>query len=358
MANPSSDKFTALVRSNRSNRDSALLRATTELFATDMDHSADEIRQYEELATHLIPKVHEPDRIFVSGQLASIGDAPISVLRALARDTLAVAAPILKNSPALSPFDLLCIIAGTGPDHHRLIAKRSPLPDDVKRALLLTADSAPGTGDRHAEHRKAAETRSPQAATRNPLKGGWDFLRLDRSERRQAVARLAEAPPPPDNPGTSEPRAAFQKIASTAQIIGFARGGQVSDMIGAMSDALDLPSDFIAASVNDQTGEPLAVLLRALRLDNATAQQVILLTSPVGRDTAAFFPLTDFHAGMEHYVAEGMILAWRRTKASAVRHEPVLQDTARPRAERVHQRTDGSQRHSTAAASADQAKRA
>ena len=45
-------------------RDAALLRATTELFVLDVTHDSDEIRRYEELATHFLPKVGLADRLF------------------------------------------------------------------------------------------------------------------------------------------------------------------------------------------------------------------------------------------------------------------------------------------------------
>lgn len=342
MANPSSDRFADLVRSNRHNRDSALLRATTELFTLDMDHGRDEIRQYEELATHLLPKVTESDRIFVSGRLAPISDAPVAVLRALARDTLVVAAAVIKNSPALTSFDLLSIIAATGPEHHRLIAERSSLSDDVKHALLLTptikaattAESNPPTPPPDPSAGSVEASLAPSISP-TEFTGGWDFLNLEQVDRKRAVAKLAGAPAA-DNLDPGKPRAAFQKIVSTAQVIGFARGGQIGKMTRAISDSLQIPQDFVTASVSDASGEALAILLRALRLDDTTAQQVILLTSPAGRDTAAFFPLSDFHAGMETYVAEGMIEQWQDAHSRAATHEPIFQDAIRQRADRTH----------------------
>ena len=52
-----SDDLADLARASERKRDAPLLRATTELFAMDAVHDRDEIRRYEELATHFLPKV-------------------------------------------------------------------------------------------------------------------------------------------------------------------------------------------------------------------------------------------------------------------------------------------------------------
>ncbi len=139
------DGLAELARSNQQTRDAALLRATTDLFVRDIRHDRDQIRRFEELATHFLPKVGIADRVHVADRLAACADAPQAVIRMLARDVIAVAAPVIRLSPVLEPFDLLAVIASTGVEHHRLIARRPALGDRVKRALRLTGDPG-GTG--------------------------------------------------------------------------------------------------------------------------------------------------------------------------------------------------------------------
>src|SRR5947209_18463157 len=73
--------FGSFATSTQLMRDSALLRATTELFTQEQAHSPDEVRRYEELTAHLLPKVSEGDRAFVAERLASRADAPQAVVR-------------------------------------------------------------------------------------------------------------------------------------------------------------------------------------------------------------------------------------------------------------------------------------
>ena len=130
----------AMAVSNQQSRDAALLRATTELFALGSKHDVDEIRRFEELATHFLGKVSSADRAFVAERLAKAKDAPPSVLRMLGKDLIEIAQPVLRRSESLSEIDLLSIISSTGPAHHRQIAQRGTLPAPVVAALRLAGD--------------------------------------------------------------------------------------------------------------------------------------------------------------------------------------------------------------------------
>lgn len=349
-------------RANEQKRDSALLRATTELFVLDVIHDRDEIRRFEEITTHFLPKVAVADRIFVAERLAVCGDAPPSIIRMLARDVIDVAAPVIKHSSVLGPIDLLAVIAATGAEHHRLIARRSYLSPEVTRALRLTGDATliaklDGTSTIPAAVASApAETPVPPAvetaSTTLPAAGivyrsnrldPWRFLSLDRPARLKLIADIASRPPTmPYTANSTKLDRAFRSILSAAQIVGYARSGQVGPIIAAIVDGLGLPAPLVTAALNDKTGDLFAVMLKALRLDDVQAQQVLLLVAPSGRDVKSFFPLSDLYAGMEPEVAETLVAAWRSAAASAKetyephfapngeRHRPSGVDAARP----------------------------
>lgn len=338
-----SDDFADVARPNQQTRDSALLSATTELFVQDLTHDEDEIRRYEELAIHFLPKVAVEVRASVAERLAVCADAPHAVIRALARDVFQVAAPVIRRSPVLDSFDLLGVIAATDVEHHRLIARRSDLDEDIKRALRLTGDAEVmgyldnGPSMRAAPAEETAPTpvtvyrpEGPPAPRRRGRFDIWQFLDLDRSTRLKVIADIAMGPPIPLPTSSGQtPDRAFQSILSAAQIVGFARNGQIAELIAAIADGLQLKPDAVAACVHDRTGEPLAVLLKALRLDELQAQQVFLMASPVGRDVQAFFPLTDLYSGMEHSTAETLCEAWRIVaQERKAGHEPYLAENA------------------------------
>ena len=324
---PFAEGLAELARANERKRDAALLRATTELFVLEVSHDRDEVRRYSELATHFLPKVSLNDRIFVAERLSICSDAPMHVLRMLARDTIAVASPILLRSPALLTIDLLTIIAATGPEHHRLIAQRATIAPDVRRALLLAGD-----GEVFA-YVEGAGGPAKAAAAAGARLDPWEFLALDRKARLRVIAGIASRPQAEIH-GSTDKRLdrAFRSILGAAQIVGFARSGQLPAIIATVSDSLELPSDLVAASLNDKGGELLGIMLKALRLDEIQARQVFLLASPTGRDVQSFFPLSDLYAGMEHFVAETLVAAWRESLTTQnAGHRPHLADNAEHR---------------------------
>ena len=340
-----SDDLADVAQAKQQTRDAALLRATTELFVQDLTHDEDEVRRYEELAIHFLSKVPVEVRAAVAERLAVCADAPPAVIRTLARDVFQVAAPVIRRSPVLDSFDLLAAIAATDVEHHRLIARRSDLGDDVKRALRLTGDAEVAGYLDNGPAMRAAPAEEEAAATPAPIHSTgapppprrlsrfdiWQFLDLDRPTRLRVIADIAMGAPIPHPTATTGRPAerAFQSILSAAQIVGFARNGQIAELIAAIADGLELNPDAIAACVRDRTGEPLAVLLKALRLDELQAQQVFLMASPAGRDVLTFFPLTDLFAGMDHSTAETLCEAWRIVTAERkAGHEPYLAENA------------------------------
>ena len=159
-----------------------------------------------------------------------------------------VAAPVIRRSPVLDSFDLLAVIAATDVEHHRLIARRSDLGDDVKRALRLTGDAevigyldngpsmrSPRAPDGR-RGRSACEADGRRSASRSSTPTP------NRPLRRLAVPRPRPPDPPPADrrhrraaaqPAqrchrTGAADRAFQSILSAAQIVGFARSGQIA----------------------------------------------------------------------------------------------------------------------------------
>src|ERR1044071_5979178 len=83
-----------------------LLRVLTDLYVQKPSHTPEEERHYTELALRLIDAVDVTARATVAARLARHVNAPLPVLRRLARDTLEVARPILEQSKQLSHSDL------------------------------------------------------------------------------------------------------------------------------------------------------------------------------------------------------------------------------------------------------------
>jgi hypothetical protein len=356
---PRQDGFSDLSQSSQRSRDAALLRATTELFIHEPSHDRDAIRRYEELATHFLPRVAMDDRVYVAERLADRGDAPQAVMRMLAKDAITVARPVLSRSPVLGPLDLLSVIAATGSEHHRLIAARANLTPDVLRALKLMGDPETMV---LLEIAQSGEAAAPAQKATSPRPGGPErtafdrsepskpisldpdlinfanFLAAERSTRLRLMADLASLPPRRNYGGhINRLDQAFRSILGAAQIVGFARRTQRQELIEAIAGGLSLDQRIVTASMEDLSGEPFAILLKALGLDNIQAQQVLLLATPaIGQDVSVFFRLVDLYAAMEPFVAETLVANWSgAVPAKTGEHEPHLAENGQARRSNV-----------------------
>lgn len=75
-----------------------------------------------------------------AARLSQLSEAPKTLLRYLARDSITVARPLLEASPALDESDLVATIRGGLRTHWLAIAARRHVPELVAEALVRTCD--------------------------------------------------------------------------------------------------------------------------------------------------------------------------------------------------------------------------
>jgi uncharacterized protein (DUF2336 family) len=116
----------------------ATLRRVTDLFLADAHHFNDQqIALFDDLLGHLIEKIESKARVELSSRLAPVENAPIGVIRRLARDDqIAIAGPVLTQSPRLTIGDLVEIAATKSQQHLLAISERPELTEKVTDALL------------------------------------------------------------------------------------------------------------------------------------------------------------------------------------------------------------------------------
>lgn len=462
----------AMAVSSQQSRDAALLRATTELFVLDQTHDHAEIRRFEELTAHFLTKVTPADRAFVAERLARHPDAPGSVLRLLGKDLVEIASPILRHSAHLNSFDLLAILAATGPAHWRLIAGRDDLAPDIVAALRRTGDPEtqallPEAAEDEARadvplpplepapalpvvetlaeaaspvppvsttelpappERETAATTQPAEppptealsvfaaarvltaslsaemtalATEMPVPHGLSrrtfeslakaqpkptpapippvaaakplvaetlakpaearrparspkleadaalagptasqppkpfsteaFLALDPAERRALLGSLSTAPVTPPKLTPAEIDNAFRAALSRARLTMLARQRQRQALISTLAEGLRLDVARVTALLDDPSGEPLVVLLKAIGLSEREAQQVLLLANPVvSAAVDTFSRLSELLASLEQPAADKLVGHWRTDGMAGHRpaHQPHFVDIA------------------------------
>jgi uncharacterized protein (DUF2336 family) len=114
------------------------LRRITDLFVADADRLNDQqIDVFDDILGHLIKRIESKALAELSRRLAPIHNAPIEVVRRLARDdNIVVAEPILTASPRLSDSDLIEIASTKTQAHLLAISARPQIGTAVTDVLL------------------------------------------------------------------------------------------------------------------------------------------------------------------------------------------------------------------------------
>lgn len=118
------------------------LRRITDLFVADADRLNDQqIDVFDDVLSHLIKRIEGRALTELSQRLAPVNNAPLDVVRQLARnDDIAVAAPVLTQSRRLTDHDLIDIANTKAQGHLLAIAGRSQITPIVTDALLDRGD--------------------------------------------------------------------------------------------------------------------------------------------------------------------------------------------------------------------------
>src|SRR5271168_597096 len=130
------------IQSGSKDRRVETLRRITDLFVADADRLSDQqIDVFDDVLGHLIKRIEAKALAELSRRLAPINNAPIDVVRRLARDdNIVVAEPILAASARLSDNDLIDIAKTKTQAHLLAISARPQIGEAVTDALLQRGD--------------------------------------------------------------------------------------------------------------------------------------------------------------------------------------------------------------------------
>ena len=114
------------------------LRRVTDLFLGEADRLNDEqVNVFDDVLVHLIKRVETKALVQLSGSIANVSNAPLEVVRGLARNSeITVAGPVLTQSTRLSEADLLDIAKSQGQEHLLALSLRSALSESLTDVLL------------------------------------------------------------------------------------------------------------------------------------------------------------------------------------------------------------------------------
>jgi hypothetical protein len=150
------------------------------------------------------------------------------------------------------------------------------------------------------------------------------------SERALILHNLSEAPLKPAARITATRTA---RAIETLEMAAFA--ADVENFTLELGEALILPARIAAQVVNDPGGEPLACAMKALDMQSAVFQRVLMFLNPeFGSSVNNVYRLSRFYDHLSERSALIMLAAWRGATVAVTRakYKPSLYDDERPRA--------------------------
>jgi uncharacterized protein (DUF2336 family) len=132
-----------VVQSGTPERRADMLKRITSLFLEGAPrYNEDHIRLFDDVFVRLIEEIEAKARAELSRRIAPLSNAPMEILRRLAHDDdIAVAGPVLAESPRLATDDLLPIARSKGQAHLFAISGRKGLDETLTDVLVNRGDS-------------------------------------------------------------------------------------------------------------------------------------------------------------------------------------------------------------------------
>ncbi|POF29584.1 DUF2336 domain-containing protein [Roseibium marinum] len=120
----------------------SLICMLTDLFVSAGDDRDEQISLlFGDIVLKVLGQLEEETRIILSKRMCGEKNAPLELMVKLAQDTLAVAEPVLEQSPALSSEDLVAIAKTAPIEHLGVIAGRQSIDESVTSVLVDRGDA-------------------------------------------------------------------------------------------------------------------------------------------------------------------------------------------------------------------------
>lgn len=268
-----------------------LLRVLTDLYLQRPIHTPEDEHYYTELALRLIDATEVSERAALAARLASYPSAPQPVLERLARDVVEVAGPILERSPWLGSAEVKAPAAASGDAHGESIA------------------TSPGGAPQAAQARAAVNV--AEASELSEL-----FYAAKAPERRLILINLDYGPLIPSQPLPDIQRTDVWRLESAAL------EHNAETLMRELERMLGISRAQARRIVNDELGEPIVVVAKAMDLPADALQGLLLFWSRwVGQPVDRICELADLYAKISTEAAYRLIAIWREDKRAE--NEPV-----------------------------------
>jgi uncharacterized protein (DUF2336 family) len=296
---------------------SDMLRQVTTLFLAGAESfSEDHIRLFDDVFGRLIEEIENRAKAELSNRIAPVPNAPIGILRRLAKDDdIAIAGPVLTRSPRLEEADLIDIASTKGQAHLLALAGRDRLKPNVADVLVMRGDrnvvrniaDNPGatfseTGYSRLVKRAQHDGTLAESIAQRPDIPDHLFRELlvratevvqrrllaaakpeTQAEIRRVLAHVsgqvaASVRPKHDFSAAEDAvrRAQADGTLNEKTIAGFAAAGRYEEVVAALAAICGVPLDVIDRMMSGERGDPILILCKSSGFSWMTARAIIL----------------------------------------------------------------------------------
>jgi uncharacterized protein (DUF2336 family) len=347
-----------VIQAGTPERRAQMLERLTTLFLDGADRfTEDHVGLFDNVLSRLVIEIEAKARAELSYRLAAVGNAPLQVVRALAKDDdIAVAGPMLAQSRRLADSDLVDI-AGTKSQAHLLaICYRSGIAEPVTNILVRRGDSDVIRGVARNRGAQLSHTSFSKLVTRAEQDDDLAEtvgMRADLPPqlfrelmlKATAVVRerlLASAAPEmqaeiqrvlaniSDDVGSRAARRDFtaaqrrtQELRqegklNEAQLVAFAKAGQYEETVASLALLCSVPIEVVDRLMSGDRPDPVLILGKSAGWGWATVRAIIMARS--GDKPASSHGLDTAFANFERLspaTAQRVMRFWQARPASA-----------------------------------------
>ena len=310
----------AIIQSRSPVRLAQAVERITDLFLNGARRfNEDHVRLFDDVLGCLVEEIECKARAELARRLAPVSNAPVQVIRRLARDDeIAVAGPVLQQSPRLAQADLLDVARHQSQAHLLAISGRDAIAEPVTDVLIRRGDS--GVIRSVAENRRARVSansfatlveRAEQDGALAEIVGTRPDLPLHlfrelvlkatevvqqrlfasatpemQAEIRHVLAKVAHevgAKVAPRDYSAAE--RAIERLRQAGKLdetalVDFARTGKYEETVAALACVCRVPIDVVDRLMAGERPDPILILCKSAGWGWATAKAVILARSP------------------------------------------------------------------------------
>ncbi|MBL8589241.1 MAG: DUF2336 domain-containing protein [Methylobacteriaceae bacterium] len=312
-----------------------VLRVLVDLFAQRPYHAPVEVAQFEEIVSRLVEKADAQTCALVAARLAAHDCAPPELLAKLARLSVDAAVCVMGSAGVVSPARLAAAAAWGPPEVAAAVARRTDLEPaliaalamraerDIALALAGNAAAALSPADRRALAARARDDGQLARALLARPDGALCpalFLHADESQRGAIIvaagrAALGEAAPGrrmrPPQPLDAARAARLEAAALRQDAVALAQ---------LLMDVWPMTTSAATRIVSDPGGEPLAVALAAMALEETLLERILVfLAAGDGASLARYDRLRALALGLRPALALRLVEAFAGLPESPAR---------------------------------------